>query len=99
MVTRKADTPQRHANRKYEEKNKDKRREQSGNFQTMIPRELFEEHVLFDYSIVVFAVLFVFLSVTYLFILKNSHKKPTKTNRKFRIIQSPMRQEAHQAYL
>lgn len=43
MVTRKADTPQRHANRKYEEKNKDKRREQSGNFQTMIPRELFEE--------------------------------------------------------
>lgn len=43
MVTRKADTPQRRANRKYEEKNKDKRREQSGNFQTMIPRELFEE--------------------------------------------------------
>lgn len=32
MVTRKEDTPQRRANRKYEEKNKDKRREQSGNF-------------------------------------------------------------------
>ena len=43
MVTRKEDTPQRRANRKYEEKNKDKRREQSGNFQTMIPRELFDE--------------------------------------------------------
>ena len=43
MVTRKEETPQRRANRKYEEKNKEKRREQSGNFQTMIPRELFEE--------------------------------------------------------
>ena len=43
MVTRKEDTPQRRANRKYEEKNKDKRREQSGNFQTMKPRELFDE--------------------------------------------------------
>lgn len=43
MVTRKEDTPQRRANRKYEEKNKEKRREQSGNFQTMIPREIFEE--------------------------------------------------------
>ena len=38
--------------------------------------------VPFDYSIVVFAVLFVFLSVTFLFILKKSRKKPTKTNRK-----------------
>ena len=38
--------------------------------------------VPFDYSIVVFAVLFVFLSFTFLFILKKSHKKPTKTNRK-----------------
>lgn len=43
MVTRKEDAPQRRANRKYEEKNKDKRREQSGNFQTMVPRELFDE--------------------------------------------------------
>lgn len=43
MVTRKEDTPHRVANRKYEEKNKDKRRTTSGNFQTMIPRELFEE--------------------------------------------------------
>ena len=43
MVTRKEDTPQRIANRKYEEKNKEKRQAASGNFQTMIPRELFEE--------------------------------------------------------
>lgn len=43
MVTRKEDTPQRVANRKYEEKNKEKRRATSGNFQTMIPRELYEE--------------------------------------------------------
>ena len=42
MVTRKEDTPQRIANRKYEEKNKEKRQAASGNFQTMIPRELFE---------------------------------------------------------
>ena len=38
--------------------------------------------VPFDYSIIVFAVLFVFLSVTFLLVLKKSHKKPTKTNRK-----------------
>ena len=43
MVTRKEDTPQRVANRKYEAKNKEKRQAASGNFQTMIPRELFEE--------------------------------------------------------
>ena len=43
MVTRKEETPQRIANRKYEEKNKEKRQAASGNFQTMIPRELFEE--------------------------------------------------------
>lgn len=43
MVTRKEDTPQRLANRKYEEKNKEKRQAASGNFQTMIPRELFDE--------------------------------------------------------
>ena len=43
MVTRKEDTPQRLANRKYEEKNKEKRKATSGNFQTMIPRELLVE--------------------------------------------------------
>ena len=43
MVTRKEDTPQRVANRKYEEKNKEKRRTSSRNFQTMIPRDLYEE--------------------------------------------------------
>ncbi|MGN0812331.1 MAG: hypothetical protein ACI4MQ_02330 [Candidatus Coproplasma sp.] len=43
MVTRKEDTPQRIANRKYEAKNKEKRQAKSGNFQTMIPRELYDE--------------------------------------------------------
>lgn len=43
MVTRKEDTPKRLASRKYEEKNKEKRKATSGNFQTMIPRELFEK--------------------------------------------------------
>ena len=43
MVTRKEDTPQRVANRKYEDKNKQKRQAASGNFQTMIPRDLFDE--------------------------------------------------------
>ena len=46
MVTRKEDTPQRVANRKYEEKNKEKRQAASGNFQTfqtMILRELLDE--------------------------------------------------------
>lgn len=43
MVTRKEDTPQRVANRKYEAKNKEKRQATSGNFQTMIPRELYEK--------------------------------------------------------
>ena len=43
MVTRKEDTPQRVANRKYEAKNKQKRQAASGNFQTMIPRELLVE--------------------------------------------------------
>lgn len=47
MVTRKEDTPQRVANRKYEEKNKEKRQATSGNFQTMIPRELFDEITAF----------------------------------------------------
>ena len=43
MVTRKENTPQRIANRKYEEKNREKRKATSGNFQTMIPRELLEQ--------------------------------------------------------
>ena len=43
MVTRKEDTPARLAKRRYEEKNKEKRQEKSGNFQTMIPRELYDE--------------------------------------------------------
>ena len=43
MVTRKEDTPKRLASRKYEKKNKGKRKATSGNFQTMIPRELFEK--------------------------------------------------------
>lgn len=43
VVTRKEDTPQRIASRKYEERNKERRRAASGNFQTMIPRDLYEE--------------------------------------------------------
>ena len=43
MVTRKENTPQRIANRKYEEKNREKRKATSGNFQTMIPRDKYEE--------------------------------------------------------
>ena len=43
MVTRKEDTPQRIANRKYEARNKEKRQAASGNFQTMIPRDLYDE--------------------------------------------------------
>ncbi len=43
MVTRKEDTVIRVARRKYEEKNKKLRKEKNANFQTMIPRELFEE--------------------------------------------------------
>ena len=36
-------TSRRVARRKYEEKNKELRKERSANFQTMIPRELYEE--------------------------------------------------------
>lgn len=43
MVKRKDDTPQRIANRKYEAKNKEKRRATNENFQTMIPRDLYDE--------------------------------------------------------
>ena len=43
MVTRKEDTSKRVARRKYEEKNKELRKEKNANFQTMIPRGVFEE--------------------------------------------------------
>ena len=43
MVTRKEDTPHRIANRKYEDRTREKRQAASGNFQTMIPRELLDE--------------------------------------------------------
>lgn len=43
MVIRREDTSRRVARRKYEEKNKELRKEKSANFQTMVPRELFEE--------------------------------------------------------
>ena len=40
---RKKTTPRRVARRSYEERNKDKRKQASGNFGTMIPRDLFDE--------------------------------------------------------
>ena len=43
MVTRKEDTARRQSRRKYEEKNKEQRKETNSNFQTMIPREFYEE--------------------------------------------------------
>lgn len=42
-MKKKENTPQRNARRKYEEVNKEKRKQMSGNFGTMIPRPLFEE--------------------------------------------------------
>ena len=42
-MERKENTPARHARRKYEEMNKDKRKQVSGNFGTLIPRALFDE--------------------------------------------------------
>ena len=42
-MERKEDTPLRKTRRKYEEKNKEKRRLASGTFGTMIPRTLFNE--------------------------------------------------------
>ena len=42
-MEKKENTPQRTARRKYEEVNKEKRKQTSGNFGTMIPRQLFEE--------------------------------------------------------
>ena len=42
-MERKETTPQRTSRRKYEEANKERRKQASGNFGTMIPRVLFEE--------------------------------------------------------
>ena len=42
-MERKEDTARRITRRKYEEKNKEKRKQASGNFGTMIPRALFNE--------------------------------------------------------
>ena len=42
-MERRENTPARQARRKYEEKNKEKRKQVSGNFGTLIPRALFDE--------------------------------------------------------
>ena len=42
-MEKKETTPRRAARRSYEERNKDKRKRTSGNFGTMIPRDLFDE--------------------------------------------------------
>lgn len=42
-MERKEDTPVRNIRRKYEEKNKEKRKQTSGNFGTMMPRDLYDE--------------------------------------------------------
>ena len=42
-MEKKETTPRRAARRSYEERNKDKRKQTSGNFGTMIPRALYEE--------------------------------------------------------
>lgn len=42
-MERKESTPGRESRRRYEERNKEQRKQKSGNFGTMIPRELFEE--------------------------------------------------------
>ena len=42
-MERKENTPGRESRRRYEERNKEKRKATSGNFGTMIPRALYEE--------------------------------------------------------
>lgn len=42
-MEKKETTSRRAARRSYEERNKDKRKQASGNFGTMIPRDLFDE--------------------------------------------------------
>ncbi len=43
MVTRKEDTARRKSRRAYEERKKDERKAKNSNFQTMIPKELYDE--------------------------------------------------------
>ncbi len=43
VMQRKENTTGRESRRRYEERNKEKRKQASGNFGTMIPRELFDE--------------------------------------------------------
>lgn len=43
MVTRKEDTARRQSRRAYEECKKEERKTKNSNFQTMIPKELFDE--------------------------------------------------------
>ena len=42
-MKKKENTPGRESRRRYEERNKEKRKARSGNFGTMIPRALYEE--------------------------------------------------------
>lgn len=42
-MEKREDTPVRKTRRKYEERSKEKRKQASGNFGTMIPRALFDE--------------------------------------------------------
>lgn len=43
MPTKLEDTPRRISQRKYEEKNKEMRKQTSGNFQAMMPRDIYDE--------------------------------------------------------
>lgn len=43
MVTKKEDTPRRISRRKYEQTHRAERRKTSGNFQTMIPKDMYDE--------------------------------------------------------
>lgn len=43
MVTRKEDTARRKSRRAYEERKKEERKAKNSNFQTMIPKELYDE--------------------------------------------------------
>ena len=72
MVTRKEDTARRQSRRKYEEKNKEQRKEANGNFQTMIPRELYEEITAYLKGIGMTKVQFIKEGYQY---LKEKHKK------------------------
>ena len=71
MVTRKEDTARRQSRRKYEEKNKEQRKE-TNSIQTMIPRELYEEISSFLKEIGMTKVQFIKEGYQY---LKGKHKK------------------------